>query len=103
MTKPTKWVCTQQRLCTQWVAKDPRFLHALIGDLFTITEALKKSLKHVWKAEWMFLLYNGLTPGEIFAWASFLKEYSNTMCLYSQWKTASLMLIATHVYNYGNK
>ena len=41
MTKPTKWVCAQQRLrsawastqsdqsslCTQWVAKDPRFLH----------------------------------------------------------------------------
>ena len=42
MTKPTKWVCTQQRLrsasasaqsdqsslCAQWVAKDSRFLHA---------------------------------------------------------------------------
>ena len=42
MTKPTKWVCAQQRLrsawasalsdqsshCAQWVAKDPRFLHA---------------------------------------------------------------------------
>ena len=42
MTKPTKWVCTQQRLrsawasaqsdqsslCAKWVAKDPRFLHA---------------------------------------------------------------------------
>ena len=42
MTKPTKWVCTQQRLrsawasaqsdqsspCTQWVARDPSFLHA---------------------------------------------------------------------------
>ena len=40
-TKPTKWVCAQQRLrsdihpvwpesslCTQWIAKDPRFLHA---------------------------------------------------------------------------
>ena len=41
MTKPTKWVCAQQRLrsawasaqfdqsslCAQWVAKDPRFLH----------------------------------------------------------------------------
>ena len=34
MTKPTKWVCAQRRLrsesllCTQWVAKGPRFLHA---------------------------------------------------------------------------
>ena len=42
MTKPTKWVCAQQRLgsawasaqsdqsslCAQWVAKDPSFLHA---------------------------------------------------------------------------
>ena len=42
MTKPTKWVCAQWRLrsawastqsdqsllCAQWVAKDPRFLHA---------------------------------------------------------------------------
>ena len=42
MTKPTKWVCAQRRLrsawasaqsdqsslCTQWVAKDPSFLHA---------------------------------------------------------------------------
>ena len=42
MTKPTKWVCVQRRLrsawataqtdqsslCTQWVAKDPSFLHA---------------------------------------------------------------------------
>ena len=42
MTKPTKWVCPQRRLrsawpsaqsdqsllCTQWVAKDPSFLHA---------------------------------------------------------------------------
>ena len=42
MTKPTKWVCAQRRLrsawastqsdqsslCTQWVAKDLRFLHA---------------------------------------------------------------------------
>ena len=42
MTKPTKWLCTQRRLrsawtsaqpdqsslCTQWVAKDPSFLHA---------------------------------------------------------------------------
>ena len=42
MTKPTKWVCAQRRLrsarassqsdqsslCAQWVAKDPRFLHA---------------------------------------------------------------------------
>ena len=42
MTNPTKWVCTQWRLrsawasaqsdqsslCTQWVAKDPSFLHA---------------------------------------------------------------------------
>ena len=42
MTKPTKLVCTQRRLrsawasaqsdqsslCAQWVAKDPRFLHA---------------------------------------------------------------------------
>ena len=41
MTKPTKWVCAQQKLrsawasaqsdqslqCTEWVAKDPRFLH----------------------------------------------------------------------------
>ena len=41
MTKPTKWLCSQQRLrsawaftqsdqsslCAQWVAKDPRFLH----------------------------------------------------------------------------
>ena len=41
-TKPTKWVCTQQRqislgirpvwsqslLCAQWVAKNPSFLHA---------------------------------------------------------------------------
>ena len=38
-TKPTKWVCAQRRLrsawastqsdqCAQWVAKDPRFLHA---------------------------------------------------------------------------
>ena len=41
MTKPTKWLCAQQRLislgicpvwseswlCTQWVAKDPSFLH----------------------------------------------------------------------------
>ena len=42
MTKPTKWACAQRRLrsawasaqsdqsslCAQWVAKDPRFLHA---------------------------------------------------------------------------
>ena len=42
MTKPTKWVCAKRRLrsawasaqsdqssiCAQWVAKDPRFLHA---------------------------------------------------------------------------
>ena len=42
MSKPTKWLCTQQRLrlvwastqsdqssrCTQWVAKEPNFLHA---------------------------------------------------------------------------
>ena len=35
MTKPTKWVCAQRRhslisvlACTQWVAKDPSFLHA---------------------------------------------------------------------------
>ena len=42
MTKPTKWLCAQQRLrsawastqsdqsslCTQWAAKDPSFLHA---------------------------------------------------------------------------
>ena len=42
MTKPTKWLCTQQTqislgirpvwsessLCSQWVAKDPSFLHA---------------------------------------------------------------------------
>ena len=42
MTKPTKWLCAQRRLrsawasaqsdqsslCTQWVAKDPSFLHA---------------------------------------------------------------------------
>ena len=42
MTKPIKWVCAQRRfrsawasaqsdlysLCVQWVAKDPRFLHA---------------------------------------------------------------------------
>ena len=42
MTKPTKWVCAQRRLrsawasaqsnqsllCAQWIAKDPRFLHA---------------------------------------------------------------------------
>ena len=42
MTKPTKWLCAQRRLrsawafaqsdqsslCAQWVAKDPRFLHA---------------------------------------------------------------------------
>ena len=42
MTKPTKWLCAQQRqislgihpvwseslLCAQWVAKDPSFLHA---------------------------------------------------------------------------
>ena len=39
MTKPVKWTCSQQRLrsawastqsslCTQWVAKDPSFLHA---------------------------------------------------------------------------
>ena len=32
MTKPTKWVCAQRRLgssmCTHWIAKDPRFLHA---------------------------------------------------------------------------
>ena len=36
MTKPTKWVCAQQRLwsdwasslCAQWVAKDASFLHA---------------------------------------------------------------------------
>ena len=42
MTKPTKWLCTQQgqtslgirpvwsesSLCAQWVAKDPSFLHA---------------------------------------------------------------------------
>ena len=37
MTKPTKWLCAQRRLgcsgwsesslCTQWVAKDPGFLH----------------------------------------------------------------------------
>ena len=42
MTKPTKWLCAQRRqislgirpvwsassMCAQWVAKDPRFLHA---------------------------------------------------------------------------
>ena len=33
VTKPTKWLCAQRRLgtawlCTQWVGKDPRFLHA---------------------------------------------------------------------------
>ena len=31
MTKPTKWLCAQSdqsSLCTQWVAKDPSFLHA---------------------------------------------------------------------------
>ena len=32
MTKPTKWLCAQQRLrsawVTQWVAKDPSLLHA---------------------------------------------------------------------------
>ena len=40
MTKPTEWLCAQRRLrsacpvwsesllCTQWVAKDPSFLHA---------------------------------------------------------------------------
>ena len=38
MTKPTKWLCIQQRLrsawasesslCAKWVAKDPSFLHA---------------------------------------------------------------------------
>ena len=41
MTKPTKWLCTQWRLrsvwpesllCTQWVAKDPTFLHAVSED-----------------------------------------------------------------------
>ena len=31
MTKPTKLLCAksdQSSLCAQWVAKDPRFLHA---------------------------------------------------------------------------
>ena len=46
ITKPTKWVCAQRRLrsawassptdlsslCTQWVAKYPRFLHAISKD-----------------------------------------------------------------------
>ena len=45
MTKPTKWLCAQQRrslgihpvwsessLCAHWVAKDPSFLHADSGD-----------------------------------------------------------------------
>ena len=41
-TKPTKWLCqaksqilpvwSEPSLCTQWVAKDPRFLHAPRGD-----------------------------------------------------------------------
>ena len=54
MTKQTKWLCAQQRLrsvwapaqsslCTQWVAKDPSFLHADSKDWSDWTDAQAES------------------------------------------------------------
>ena len=97
MTKPTKWLCAQRRLslgihpvwsesslCSQWVAKDPSFLHADMEDS-----------DQTWRMPRLIWVFAGRTVILlVLSWAgggsvSFMRK----PCLISQLDTAKVIFI----------
>ena len=84
MTKPTKWVCAHQRLrsqadqsslCTQWVAKDPSFLHADSKDWSVWADAQADPSLH-----WAHTHFVGFVMSRLNYWSGAWQNQLNDGC-----------------------